>query len=284
MPVGSAPRVDRTVVVAQLLLCASLVVAGYIPYTWIMDSFVTARQTELAQEDLTSQLNARWERESQMIPGAAETATTVSDGAASDSADADPQAEWIMRIPRLDYPGYKWKYAVVEGIGVDDIRYGPGHDPSTTQPGEVGNAVFAAHRNGRGSPFDGLDRFAPCDQILIEKQDVVLTYLVLPFSDESAKRYSESAGCFDSDTAVNVSTGKYQRVLGREVVTPDQVEILDPLPDGSGREPDESLITLYTCHPRYSNRQRLVIRAALYSVENRALWQERTIPSGGDGL
>ena len=81
-----------------------------------------------------------------------------------------------------------------------------------------------------------------------------------------------------------MSTGKYQRVLGREVVTPDQVEILDPLPDGSGREPDESLITLYTCHPRYSNRQRLVIRAALYSVENRALWQERTIPSGGDGL
>lgn len=275
MSVESAPRVDGAVVVAQLLLCAALVVGGYIPYTWVMDSFVTARQTEAAQADLTAQLNQQWDYASRRPEGVADSSTMPAQGG------SDSQAKWIMRIPRLDYPGDKWRYAVVEGIGVDDIRYGPGHDPATTQPGEIGNAVFAAHRNGRGSPFDGLDRLAPCDRILIEKQDVVLTYVVLPFSQESAQRYSESAGCFDRDTVVNISTGKYQRVAGREIVTPDQVEILDSLPDGSGREPDESLITLYTCHPRYSNRQRLVIRAALQSVEDRSLWQERTMPRGG---
>lgn len=55
---------------------------------------------------------------------------------------------------------------------------------------------------------------------------------------------------------VTTLTGNYTyRVIEQKIVRPDQVEVLDPTPDAR--------LTLTTCHPKYSAKQRLVVVATL---------------------
>jgi sortase A len=49
------------------------------------------------------------------------------------------------------------------------------------------------------------------------------------------------------------------RVMEQRVVTPNSREVLAPNPRGTGRP----TLTLTTCHPRFSNAQRLVVFAEL---------------------
>ena len=57
----------------------------------------------------------------------------------------------IIRIPKIDL-----EKAVLEGVGVEDLKKGPGHYPR--QPG---NAAIAGHRTTYGAPFSRLDELQP---------------------------------------------------------------------------------------------------------------------------
>jgi sortase A len=112
---------------------------------------------------------------------------------------------------------------VVEGTSVADLRKGPGHYIGTPIPGQVGNAAIAGHRTTYGAPFGDLD--------LLERGDVI-TFVSL-------------AGTFD-----------YVVSGDPLVVTPGQLEVLDPPAD-----PGAAKLTLTTCNPKYSARERLVVTA-----------------------
>ena len=57
--------------------------------------------------------------------------------------------------------------AVVQGVGVPDLRKGPGHYPDSPMPGQLGNAAIAGHRTTYGAPFNRIDELAPGDEITI---------------------------------------------------------------------------------------------------------------------
>ena len=52
-------------------------------------------------------------------------------------------------------------------------------------------------------------------------------------------------------------------VTDSEIVAPSAVEVAYPVPGQAGATPTRRLMTLTTCHPRYSARQRLIVSAEL---------------------
>jgi sortase A len=53
----------------------------------------------------------------------------------------------------------------VQGVDHRALRRGPGHDPASVWPGEVGNCIIAGHRNVWGSPFWRLNELGPGNRI-----------------------------------------------------------------------------------------------------------------------
>jgi sortase A len=135
----------------------------------------------------------------------------------------------LIQIPAIDV-----ERVVVEGVGRDDLRKGPGHVPSTMMPGQPGTFGVSGHRTTYGAPFYRLDELRKGDRILIATQAWVFAYTV-------------------SRT---------------QIVLPTDVWVLDDVP-GPGGKPKPT-ITLTTCNPRYSARQRLIVFGDLTSsVPNR---------------
>ena len=118
---------------------------------------------------------------------------------------------------------------VVEGVGRGDLRKGPGHVPGTVMPGQRGTFAVSGHRTTYGAPFYRLDELRKGDRILIVTQGWTFVYTV-------------------SRT---------------QIVLPTDVWVLDNVP-GPGSKP-RATITLTTCHPRYSARQRLIVFGDLAS-------------------
>lgn len=131
-----------------------------------------------------------------------------------------------LYVPRVDGDD---PHVVVEGVSVEDLKKGPGHLPGTALPGDIGNTVISGHRTTYGAPFSDVDRLAPGDALVLETRDSWFTY----------------------------------RVRGSEVVQPSAVEVTLPVPRQRGVAPNEALLTLTTCEPRYSARQRLIVSAVL---------------------
>ena len=87
----------------------------------------------------------------------------------------------LIEIPKIDVEKF-----VVEGVGVEDLKKGPGHYPETPMPGEKGNAAIAGHRTTYGAPFYDLNELAPGDPIFVTtaagrfRYDVTETLIVDP--------------------------------------------------------------------------------------------------------
>jgi sortase A len=87
----------------------------------------------------------------------------------------------IIKIPKIGV-----EKTVVQGVGVPDLKKGPGHYPNTPMPGQQGNAAIAGHRTTYGAPFYNLDQLKPSDPILVTtvqgsfRYEVMETQIVRP--------------------------------------------------------------------------------------------------------
>ena len=253
---------DPRVWVAQLCVVAAVVCAGYVPYSLFVAERVGARDTQVEQQ----RLQDKWD-----VPEPKPATDSAPAGAVPEPTPTTTQAEpadEIRGVARLTVPkfGDEWNYIAVDGVALDDIRFGPGHDPRTEYPGEVGNAVFAAHRDGFGSPFNELPRLTVCDAVVVETHEARYTYRVVP--DVGDERATPARSCFDEATAAELTTGVYAQVPGVHIVSPTDVSVLEPVPTTTAQA-TIPFITLYTCHPEHSNAQRLVVHAALAETEGR---------------
>src|SRR5438067_391432 len=79
----------------------------------------------------------------------------------------------IIRIPKINVDK-----AVVQGVGTEDLKKGPGHYPNTPMPGQKGNAAIAGHRTTYGHPFYDLDALKPGDPIFVSTKDGKFRYEV----------------------------------------------------------------------------------------------------------
>lgn len=128
----------------------------------------------------------------------------------------------LIRIPKF---GKKYRFVIVEGTSPEDLRRGPGHYPKTAMPGKTGNFVVSGHRTTYSAPFNKVDLLKDGDEILIDTRTTQYVY----------------------------------KVTRSQVVAPTRVEVTAPVPFHPGRKPKKKLITLTTCHPKYSAAQRLIV-------------------------
>lgn len=80
---------------------------------------------------------------------------------------------FVLQIPAISVDA-----VVVEGVGDDELKKGPGWDPRGVLPGMKGNVIIAAHNNIYGSIFGDLDQLKAGDLVYISKNDQKLTYRV----------------------------------------------------------------------------------------------------------
>lgn len=136
-----------------------------------------------------------------------------------------------MRMPTIEED----PMLVVEGVGDEELKLGPGHYPSCragferplctnydeTFPGEEGRMVISGHRTTYGQPFWSLNEMEKGDPIHFETQWGDFTY----------------------------------RVTGKEIVAPDSRAIVV--------ESSKAELALTTCNPRFSDAERLIVYAEL---------------------
>lgn len=159
--------------------------------------------------------------------------------------------------------GSDYHYAVLEGTDDGTLLAGPGHYSQTQMPDAPGNFALAGHRVGKGSPFNDLGQLDVCDAIVVETQTQWFTYRVLPMEVGERGRAAASKSCLDEQMVDEVASGRYAHVLGRHITDPSDTTVLAPLP-GAPEVPADTLgrvITLTTCHPQFSNAERMIIHA-----------------------
>jgi sortase A len=201
-----------------------LVTAGMVLLLFVVyEVYVTDFLTAQRQDELSSDLRERWESEPAPERG---WITQVEIG----------DAFGVLRIPRL---GEDYTRVILEGTEEKQLSQGPGHYVDSAMPGEVGNVALAGHRVGKGSPFLDLDAMQAGDPIVVETADSWFVYRVLGDADPSG-------------------------IPGQHIVSPTAVEVVSPTPNAAPTAaPSGAYLTLTTCHPRYSARQRLIVHARL---------------------
>jgi sortase A len=153
----------------------------------------------------------------------------------------------VVRIPRF---GADYARPVLEGTGRPVLALGVGHYAGTAGPGQVGNFALAGHRTTYGRPFHDVDRLRDGDRVVVETRGTVHVY----------------------------------EVTSREVVRPGDVEVIAPVPGDPGARPTSALLTLTSCHPRYSATERFVVHGRLVESLPREQWDpSRWLPAPAEG-
>ena len=207
-----------------------LVTAGAVLLLFVVyELFVTDLLNGQRQESLQREVLAEWEADPPVL-----------------GSQVPGDAFAILHIPRL---GPDYQRVVLEGTQWEDLKKGPGRYAESALPGELGNVAIAGHRTTYGSPFRDLDLVQPGDPIVVETSDSWFVYRVLG---------DPATGDLDADPS---------GILGRHIVRPTDVEVINPTPGAAADAPATGrYLTLTTCHPRYSARERLIVHAALDGV------------------
>lgn len=229
-------------VVGELLITLGLVLLLFVFYEVYVTDWFSAREQRAAGQ----RLRDRWERRPVGQPP-------------SPPVDGDGFAE--LYIPAL---GQDFRYTVLEGTDARTLSQGPGHYGATAMPGERGNLAIAGHRIGRGAPFGDLDRLVACDSMIVETATEWYIYRVLPMREQVVGWNPDADPRCGGVAPIG---GPYTGVVGREIVRPERGEVIFPVPgrppQALPREQQTRLITLTTCHPRFSAQQRLIVHGVL---------------------
>jgi sortase A len=126
-------------------------------------------------------------------------------------------------LTRIVIPDINVDVVVVEGTTASALRAGAGHYPDTPLPCEVGNVAIAGHRTTYGRPFHNVDQLKVGQEITLETP---------------------------------IGTCTYEITQAPFPVRPTALEVV-------ANTPEEATLTLTTCHPKGSARERLIVKATL---------------------
>jgi sortase A len=174
----------RTVVrgIGKTLIAAGVLIFLFVAYELWGTGIAEARDQSRLKSSFQKQLKAA----PTTLPGSAPTTAPPATVPVTGDAVA------LIEIPKIGV-----NKAVVEGVGVEDLKKGPGHYPGTPLPGQAGNAAIAGHRTTYGAPFGDVDELGPGDPINVTTKD-----------------------------------GKFRyEVDHKDVVSPSEVSVLDPTSD-----------------------------------------------------
>lgn len=145
------------------------------------------------------------------------------------AAPAHGEAIGVVYIPRF---GADYSRPVIEGTSRDVIdTLGLGRYEGTAMPGAVGNFVMAGHRQTHGAVLDNIHMLVPGDKIYVQTADGFYTYVF----------------------------------RNQEIVLPDRMDVLAPVPTQPGVAPEQRLLTLTSCNPRFGSEERIIAYSAFDS-------------------
>jgi sortase A len=141
----------------------------------------------------------------------------------------------LVHIPRL---GRNFVKPIVEGTSLKSLAQGVGHYTYApyTGPGQVGNFGIAGHRNGHGEPFRYLNKLRTDDAVVIETKDAWYTYKI---------------------------------VKGPFITKPSGGDVLAAVPPQLGGGKGQRLITLTTCDPEFTSKNRMIYWGTLVATEGK---------------
>ncbi len=134
----------------------------------------------------------------------------------------------IMYIPKLDVV-----VPIAEGISKPRVldrgmvgHYGEGKLKTAMPADKAGNFAVAGHRNTHGEPFRYINRLKPGDPIVVETREAYYTY-------EMANILPQTS--------------------------PSNIDVIGPVPPGSGFGGPGRYITLTTCTPEFTSTYRMIV-------------------------
>lgn len=152
----------------------------------------------------------------------------------------------VMRVPAF---GAGWVRPVLAGTGTEVLQQGVGHYDGAALPGEVGNFAVAGHRTTYGAPFGPIADLVVGDAVVVETATEFHVY----------------------------------RVTGSQIVRPGDVEVIAPVPDRPGEQPTQAVLTMTSCHPKFSARERYVVHALLETSTPREAGPPAVLTADGVG-
>ncbi len=219
----------------RALVTAGLLMLGFVGY----QLWGTGLSTASAQADLKAEFVASLQTSSTQlittttteVPSTVVTPSTTEVTTVQTTEPqpvANPEFAPGDVVGQLQIPSIDVDFFVVSGVGVEELRLGPGHFTDTPLPGQLGNSAIAGHRTTYGQPFHNLDQLTAGDEIIITTTYGTFTY----------------------------------EVSGLQVVEPTDYAVV------STTDPTVATLTLTTCHPKWSAAQRLIVTADLNSVRS----------------
>lgn len=180
-------------------------------------------------------------QQDQIVQALSDDFLSGKDGLGAVGSDAFPdlgqdKAFAIIRIPRF---GADYARPVIQGTARPVLALGVGHYDDTAEPGSVGNFSVAGHRTTYGAPFHEIDTLRAGDRVIVETKPTIYVY----------------------------------EVTDHEIVRPWQTEVIAPVPDEPGTAPTEALLTMTSCHPKYSATYRYITHGRLVKTVPRAQWR-----------
>jgi sortase A len=239
--------------VGELLLTCGVVLLLFAVYeVWVSNLFADHKQAQVRR-----QLATAWQHGQDPLKGQDRLNLPVGKQVVLPTG----QGFANLYIPEF---GKDFARTVVQGTSDSDLEAGPGHYVTSQLPGQLGNFAVAGHRVGKGEPFLNLDKLHPGDTIVVQTASNWYVYSVLGSRSAYAAASkltnpTRREGAIGAALAVPDNQG----VRGREIVGPGAVQVLDPVPDHPAATATRALLTLTTCHPKYSADKRMIVHAQL---------------------
>ena len=233
----------------KVLIATGLLMFGFVAYQLWGTGIETARAQRSLKTEFRELVAERQSVESATVTPTTDVtvtdpddtvstvATTTPPGADDVTGDGspivpavDPVEQNIPPIFRgeplalLEIPAIGRSDIVVPGVSLNDLKDGPGHYPDTPLPGQLGNASIAGHRTTYGAPFFDVDQLRPGDELIV--------------------------------TMVTGDQFVYE-VTGSEIVSASDYWVI------ATSDPTIATLTLTSCHPKYTARDRIVIHSVL---------------------
>lgn len=252
---GTRSESIRTVIrgLGQLMVTLGAVLMLFVVYeVWVSNLFADRKQNQAHQKLATAWKSGQdpLKGEDRLnLPSGKQVLLPAGQGFAN------------LYIPQF---GKDFAKTIVQGTNDSDLELGPGHYASSQLPGQIGNFALAGHRVGKGEPFLNLDQLHPGDAIVVQTASNWYVYTVLGDQQAYAAALKVSdSGRRNSAITASLAAPDSQGVPGQEIVSPGAVQVIDPVPDHPGATPTRALLTLTTCHPKYTANQRLIVHAVL---------------------
>lgn len=132
-------------------------------------------------------------------------------------------------VGKISIPSIGVSKWLIAGVGYKQLEQGPGLFSGSPLPGQRGNVAIAGHRTTYGAPFSRINE--------LKKNDTVV---------------------------VTTATSTYTYVINRDpfIVSAHDVGVVRT------KDPSVAALTLVSCHPKWTSKQRIIVTALLEKQES----------------